>query len=312
MEKIDGSKPEKRYKSVQRIGEGATGNVYKGVDILENNKLIAIKKIKLEFFPSYGGIPFEALREISILKELSHPNIVVLLDVLYDASKPKLRLIFDYFECDLHQFMENTKLFGNPISNQTIKMFSRQLLSGISYLHKHRIIHRDLKPKNILINPKDMILKIADFGMARTLNTLPITKQFTPLVATFNYRAPEIFAERGDRKSQYGPSVDIWGMGCIFFQLYENETLFDGYCEFELLREMLCFFKPDKETRRRFFDVGIGCYSNLSFNRKKWAMTKMKTHENALELFSQLIELDPSKRISAIKALENVYFSCDE
>lgn len=132
-------------------------------------------------------MPSTAMREIAILKELDHPNIVDLIDVIYAPSEKKLHLVFEYVDYDMKKFMKSLK---EPLKNAEIKFLMRQLLEGVVHCHNRRIIHRDLKPQNLLINPRTKELKIADFGLARAFS-VPI-RTLTHEIETLWYRAPEV------------------------------------------------------------------------------------------------------------------------
>ena len=118
-----------------------------------------MKKIKLEnedegkhdFFKIYDclGVPSTAMREISILKELKHPNIVDLKEIVFQPEQKKLYLIFEYVEYDLKKWVRKNK---RNITKKKIQKMIYQMLRGVDYCHSRRIIHRDLKPQNILVD----------------------------------------------------------------------------------------------------------------------------------------------------------------
>ena len=183
-EEVDVNTGRVRYERIEKLGEGTYGVVYKAKDLYKN-EIVAIKKIRLE--NEDEGMPSTAMREIAILKELGHPNIVHLRDVIYQPTEKKLSLIFEYLDYDMKKFM--TTLTG-PLSQDQIRSFTRQLLEGIIHCHNRRIIHRDLKPQNLLIDPNNGTLKIADFGLARAFS-VPI-RTLTHEIETLWYRAPEV------------------------------------------------------------------------------------------------------------------------
>lgn len=149
-----------QYEKIEKIGEGTYGVVYKAID-RSTNKTIALKKIRLE--QEDEGVPSTAIREISLLKEMQHGNIVKLQDVVH--SERRLYLVFEYLDLDLKKHMDSCPEFSKD--THTIKMFLYQILRGISYCHSHRVLHRDLKPQNLLLDRRTNSLKLADFGLAR-------------------------------------------------------------------------------------------------------------------------------------------------
>ena len=132
---------------MDKLGEGTYGIVYKVKDN-KLGKIVALKKIRLE--NEDEGMPSTAMREIAILKELNHPNIVSLEDVYYSPSEKKLHLIFEYVDYDLKKYIKSLK---EPLKNDLIKKYMKQFIEGVVHCHNKRIIHRDLKPQNLLINP---------------------------------------------------------------------------------------------------------------------------------------------------------------
>jgi cyclin-dependent kinase len=193
-----------RYQKMEKIGEGTYGVVYKAKDRV-TGEIIALKKIRLE--AEDEGIPSTAIREISLLKELQHPNIVRLYDVVH--TERKLTLVFEFLDQDLKKYLDVCDSgLGLPI----LKSFLYQLLTGVAFCHHHRVLHRDLKPPNLLINREGQ-LKLADFGLARAFG-IPV-RSYTHEVVTLWYRAPDVLL--GSRK--YSTPVDIWSVGCIFAEM---------------------------------------------------------------------------------------------
>ena len=129
------------FQKIEKIGEGTYGIVYKAKDKI-TSQFVALKKIRLEI--ESEGVPSTAIREISLLKELEHPGIVQLLDVVH--AEQKLYLVFEYLDKDLKKLMDdyakerNDGLGGLP--EPLAKSYLKQLLEGIAYCHQHRVLHR--------------------------------------------------------------------------------------------------------------------------------------------------------------------------
>ena len=168
------------------------------------------------------GVPCTAIREISLLKELKHDNIVRLFDVVHTENM--LTLVFEYLDRgDLKQYMD---VRDGKLSMFKVKSFLYQMLLGTCFCHDHSVLHRDLKPQNLLINKvrkkkkkkknfkisktKNGELKLCDFGLARAFG-IPV-KKLTHEVVTLWYRSPDVLLG----SQRYGTAVDIWSVGCIF------------------------------------------------------------------------------------------------
>ncbi|RNE94946.1 cell division related protein kinase 2, partial [Trypanosoma conorhini] len=130
------------------LGEGTYGVVYRAVD-KATGQIVALKKVRLD--RTEEGIPQTALREVSILQEIHHPNVVNLLDVI--CTDGKLYLIFEYVDYDLRKALEKR---SGTFTGIMLKKLIYQLLDGLFFCHRHRIVHRDLKPANILITNEDV------------------------------------------------------------------------------------------------------------------------------------------------------------
>ena len=153
-----------QYIKEEKLGEGTYGVVYKCKD-KETGKYVALKKVRFE--NEDEGIPSTSIREISILKQMNHPNIVNLIDLIH--GEKRLYLVFEYLDHDLKKFLN---LNGEPLKPELAKSYLYQLLLAIKYCHSRRILHRDIKPQNLLLDTNGLI-KLADFGLARAFG-IPI------------------------------------------------------------------------------------------------------------------------------------------
>ncbi|CAG9318449.1 unnamed protein product [Blepharisma stoltei] len=283
-----------RYQKIEKVGEGTYGVVYKALDI-QSQSIVALKKIRLE--SEDEGVPSTTIREISLLKELRHPNIVQLQDIVFTSNK--LYLIFEFLNHDLRRHMDSVGM----LEEEKIKSYLYQLLQGLYYCHCRRVIHRDLKPQNLLID-KGETLKLADFGLARAFG-LPM-KTYTHEVVTLWYRAPEILLGA----KQYSVPVDIWSVGCIFAEMVQKRPLFTGDSEIDQLFKI---FKVLGTPTDQVFP-GVTSFADFKPTFPKWRGESLRTlvpniSEDGLDLLSSMICYDPSKRISAKNALKHPYFS---
>jgi len=296
-----------RYQKLDKIGEGTYGVVHKAKDRI-TGEVIALKRIRLE--AEDEGIPSTAIREISLLKELQHPNIVRLYDVVH--TEKKLTLVFEYLDQDLKKYLD---VCEGGLEPSIMKSFLYQLLRGVAFCHQHRVLHRDLKPQNLLIN-REGELKLADFGLARAFG-IPV-RSYTHEVVTLWYRAPDVLL--GSRK--YSTPVDIWSIGCIFAEMCNGRPLFTG--------------TSDKNQLERIFAL-LGAPDEVSYpgvvELPDWPAMKARLHEkftqtgksyvrpsdlrhlvknmssDGVELLSKMLEFDPAKRITAKAAMEHPYFN---
>mmetsp|Transcript_31246 Transcript_31246/g.35928 ORF Transcript_31246/g.35928 Transcript_31246/m.35928 type:complete len:300 (-) Transcript_31246:297-1196(-) len=276
---------------------GTYGIVYKAKDRV-TNEIIALKKIRLE--AEDEGIPSTAIREISLLKELQHPNIVRLYDVVH--TEHKLTLVFEFLDQDLKKYLD---VCDSGLDIQILKSFLYQLLTGVAYCHHHRVLHRDLKPPNLLINREGM-LKLADFGLARAFG-IPV-RSYTHEVVTLWYRAPDILM--ASRK--YSTPVDIWSVGCIFAEMANGRPLFAGTSEADQLDKIfrllgsptvadypgivdLPEYSPDMLPRYPPPRNGIGSLVPT-------------LDSSGVDLLNRMLQYDPAKRITAQNALEHPFF----
>merc|ERR1711997_1199444 len=190
----------------------------------KTGEIVAMKKIRLE--SEEEGVPSTAIREVSLLKELNHPNIVRLQDVIMQESR--LYLIFEFLTMDLKKYLDTipAKEMMNP---NLVKSYTYQILQAMLFCHQRRVLHRDLKPQNLLID-KNGAIKLADFGLARA-SGIPV-RVYTHEVVTLWYRAPEILLG----STKYSCPVDMWSIGCIFAEMANKRPLFQGDSEIDLVR----------------------------------------------------------------------------
>ena len=257
---------------------------------------MALKEIHLD---SEEGTPSTAIREISLMKELRHENIVALHDVIHTENK--LMLVFEYMDKDLKKYMDSRGQHGQ-LDPPTIKSFMQQLLQGIAFCHDNRVLHRDLKPQNLLINSKGQ-LKLGDFGLARAFG-IPVNT-FSNEVVTLWYRAPDVLL--GSRT--YNTSIDIWSAGCIMAEMYTGRPLFAGTTNDDQLQKIFRLMGTPSERSW----PGISQYPEYKTTFHVYATQDMRlflpqVDPVGLELLRAMLQLRPELRISAADALRHPWF----
>ena len=260
------------YELCNYIGKGGFGRVYKVRHKL-SNQYRAMKIIQCKSSSENHSETIN--KEINILKSLDHPNILK---------------VYEFYLSEKYVYIINELCTGGELFDKIVdvKHFSesvacnimRQLLSAMAYCHEKGIIHRDLKPENILIESSEekdkefFHIKIIDFGTCEILKKKKLTEQ----IGTSFYIAPEVI------KNSYNEKCDLWSCGVILYILLCGSPPFYG--------------KNEKEIFRKILD------GNFTFRQKIW--NKISTEAKNLVL--KLLQVNPTKRISAQEALEDVWF----
>ncbi|KAG8197973.1 hypothetical protein JTE90_029368 [Oedothorax gibbosus] len=284
------------YMKVEKIGEGTYGVVYKGKH-KKTGKVVALKKIRIE--NEDEGVPSTALREISSLKELKHPNIVGLVDVLMQESR--LYLVFEFLSMDLKKYLDSIPN-GQFMDKALVKSYLYQLLEGILFCHRRRILHRDLKPQNLLIDQKGAI-KIADFGLARAFG-VPV-RVYTHEVVTLWYRAPEVLLG----SQRYSTPVDIWSIGCIFAEMANKTPLFRGDSEIDqLYRIFRTLGTPTDDVWPGVTEMPDYKTTFPNWKNNSLSVLSVRLGKEGHALLADMLVYNPGKRINALDALQHEYF----
>ncbi|XP_017099261.2 cyclin-dependent kinase 1 [Drosophila bipectinata] len=285
------------FEKIEKIGEGTYGVVYKGRNRL-TGQIVAMKKIRLE--SDDEGVPSTAIREISLLKELKHANIVCLEDVLMEENR--IYLIFEFLSMDLKKYMDSLPA-DKHMDPKLVRSYLYQITSAILFCHRRRVLHRDLKPQNLLID-KNGIIKVADFGLGRSFG-IPV-RIYTHEIVTLWYRAPEVLLG----SPRYSCPVDIWAIGCIFAEMATRKPLFQGDSEIDQLFRMFRILKTPTE------DIWPGVTSLPDYKNTFpcWSTNQLTNQlknldENGIDLIQSMLIYDPVHRISAKEILEHPYFN---
>ncbi|KRY00982.1 Cyclin-dependent kinase 16, partial [Trichinella pseudospiralis] len=283
------------YQKLEKLGEGTYATVYKGRSRL-NDALVALKEIRLE---QEEGAPCTAIREVSLLRDLRHANVVTLHDIIY--TDKTLTLVFEYLDSDLKQYMDYC---GNILSMNNVKIFTFQILRGLAYCHARRVLHRDLKPQNLLINHRGE-LKLADFGLARA-KSVP-TKTYSNEVVTLWYRPPDVLLGATD----YSTHIDMWGVGCILYEMVTGRPFFRGCTVDEQLH---LIFRALGTPRRPYHADLVEKIEQSQFQFPLYRPEPFINHAprldvDGLDLLAQLLQFEGRDRIGAKDAMSHSFFS---
>jgi len=283
------------YTKLDKLGEGTYATVYKGKSRLTDT-LVALKEIRLEH---EEGAPCTAIREVSLLKDLKHANIVTLHDIVH--TDKSLTLVFEYLERDLKQYMDDC---GAILAMNNVKLFLFQMLRGLAYCHSRRVLHRDLKPQNLLINERGE-LKLADFGLARA-KSVP-TKTYSNEVVTLWYRPPDVLLG----STEYSTPIDMWGVGCIFYEMASGRPLFPGSTVEDELH--LIFKVLGTPTENNWPGISrseeLAGYKFPSYQSESLVTKAPRLDSDGINLLTSFLLFEAKKRLPAREALKHPYFS---
>ncbi|KAK7266469.1 hypothetical protein RIF29_19113 [Crotalaria pallida] len=286
------------FQKLDKIGQGTYSSVFQAREV-ESGRMYALKKVRFDNLQP-ESIRFMA-REITILRRLDHPNIMKLEGIITSRLSNSIYLVFEYMEHDLAGLVSRPDIV---FTDAQIKCYMRQLLSGIEHCHVRGIMHRDIKVSNILVN-NEGVLKIADFGLANAIS--PNNKhQLTSRVVTLWYRPPELLMG----STNYGVSVDLWSVGCVFAELYLGKPILKGRTEVEQLHKIfkLCGSPPDEYWKT--FKLPHATMFKPHTNYERSLRERCADFpETALNLLESFLSIDPYMRGTASSALMSEYFS---
>jgi len=330
----------KRFKPIDVLGQGTYGKVYKAFDQDNPDRPpVAMKKVRRD---ARRGYSVTVMREISLMLELKHPNIVALEEIC-TYGNDGLFLVMTAMEIDLLS-LYYSKINGRRcVQESSAKWFVRQLLDALAYCHKHNVVHRDVKSSNIFVNFEGE-LRLGDFGLARKLLHDPNAARpkrkgknngdkneddsdnedelsfedgddsfeddelfdtdpmYTNRVVTLWYRAPELLLGA----TFYGPEIDVWAVGCIIAELLSATPLYPGRSEYDELQLIAASLgAPPKAVWPKGYAAMRRSTLPLGLARH----STLAQHPVALDLCSRLLRLVPSERLTCQQALDHMWFN---
>ncbi|GEQ71406.1 hypothetical protein JCM33374_g5089 [Metschnikowia sp. JCM 33374] len=237
----------KKWLQGARIGAGSFGTVYLGMNPM-SGELMAVKQVAIPPGSSkqnevHRNMITALQREMTLLKELHHENIVL----YYGSSSDEnfLNIFLEYIPGGSVQSMLQS--YG-PFEEPLIRNFTRQVLVGLSYLHGVDIIHRDIKGANILIDIKG-VAKISDFGISKKVNAgdeednnEAIGKQAkrSSLQGSVYWMAPEVV-----KQTAYTKKADIWSVGCLIVEMFTGRHPFPNFSQMQAIFKIGTHTRPE-------------------------------------------------------------------
>ncbi|XP_069116736.1 MAPK/MAK/MRK overlapping kinase-like isoform X2 [Argopecten irradians] len=288
------------YRILGKKGEGTFSEVLKCQNI-KDGTYWACKKMK----QTYDSVEqVNNLREIQAMRRLSpHSNILELQEVIFDKKSGTLVLICELMDMNIYELIRGKRHY---LPERKVKHYMYQLLKSVEHMHRNGIFHRDVKPENILIklasSDKEDILKLADFGSCRSVYS---KQPYTEYISTRWYRAPECLLTDG----YYTYKMDIWSVGCVFFEILSLHPLFPGSNEVDQIAKIHDILgTPDPSVLNK---LKKSRGMNFNFPHKKGTgVERLLPHvsSEAVDLIYQMCTYDPDERMSAKQAIRHNYF----
>ncbi|KAG7597513.1 Protein kinase domain [Arabidopsis suecica] len=287
------------FEKLEKIGQGTYSSVFRARET-ETGRIVALKKVRFDNFEP-ESVRFMA-REILILRRLNHPNIIKLEGIVTSKLSSNIHLVFEYMEHDL------TGLLSSPdidFTTPQIKCYMKQLLSGLDHCHARGVMHRDIKGSNLLVN-NEGILKVADFGLANFCNASVNKQPLTSRVVTLWYRPPELLLGA----TEYGASVDLWSVGCVFAELLLGKPVLQGRTEVEQLHKIfkLCGSPPEDYWKKSKLPHAMLFKPQQHYDGCLREALKDLSDAD-INLIETLLSIQPHKRGTASTALVSQYFT---
>lgn len=217
-----------------------------------------------------------------------------------DDPTGRLALVFELMDMNFYEVIKERKTY---LPEAKLKLWIFQLVSALEHMHNKGIFHRDIKPENILV--KDDTVKLADFGSCRGTNSKP---PLTEYISTRWYRAPEVLLTDG----HYNQQIDLWGLGCVFFEMIAHFPLFPGDNEMNQIEKIFTTIGPPPASLLEKWRKQAS-HLNFTFDMtspRKSIASKMPNHisRECVEFIEACLVYDPDQRITAAQAKNHPYF----
>lgn len=286
------------YTAESLLATGNFSSVYRGI-VIETGEEIAIKRITIKKHTKN--------RELTILRSISHRNVVQLVDAFYSPAlreeEVRLNLVMKLVPETLQRLLDYYRQQNHPIPLLYVKLYTYQMLRGLGYLHINGICHRDIKPANLLIDPRTHSLQLGDFSSAKHISYDESSANY---VGARHYRAPELLF--GARK--YTETVDLWSAGCVLAEMLLGRPLFQGKTDLEQLVEVIKVLGTPSKAQVTAMNPVQGEFRFPALPKKPWPLVlRPGTPADAINLIEQLLVYVPTARLTAVQALNHDFFA---
>lgn len=271
-----------------------------------------------------------AVREVKLLQQLDHPNIVRLLEIAHSRSG-SIYLVFDYLPHDLSGLLHqgDSRCTRRHCQHYRVGFTSlrciaevmQQVFSALQYLHANSVVHRDIKASNILLDATGHV-RLADFGLAKLRRSSPSSSDddgaedapvdqrepfMTNRVCTIWYRAPELLLGA----TSYSSEVDIWSAGCVLGELLAGRALFAGRDEFGQMELITARLAVDERAAAYLNGLPWAhlCPTKPSGAADDAGPFAGVTDTDASDLLRRCLSYIPEERITAAEALGHPFFA---
>lgn len=289
------------YSDLRTIGNGSFGVVYQATLQRPTQEQIAIKKVLQD--KRFKN------RELQIMRKLDHCNVVKLKYFFHTvgdrgSSEVYLHLVLEYIPETLYKIARTHSRTRQNLPMILVKLYMYQLFRSLNYIHSMDICHRDIKPQNLLLNPETGVLKLCDFGSAKSLvggepNVAYICSRY--------YRAPELIFGATD----YTTKIDIWSAGCVMAELILGEPMFPGESGVDQLVEIIKILGTPTREQMRAMNPNYTEFRFPVIRARSWNRifsSHLRTPPEAAKLVSNLLEYTPSNRLTPLGACAHPFF----
>ncbi|KAG9509051.1 Glycogen synthase kinase-3 beta, partial [Fragariocoptes setiger] len=295
------------YDDFRVIGNGSFGVVFQARLTSPVQEQVAIKKVLQD--KRFKN------RELQIMRRLDHCNVVKLKyffhtygdrSVNSDArranSEVYLNLVLEYIPDTLYKVARYHSRLRQPLPLLLVKLYMYQLFRSLNYIHSMDICHRDIKPQNLLLNQDTGVLKLCDFGSAKSLirgepNVAYICSRY--------YRAPELIFGSVD----YTTKIDIWSAGCVMAELILGEPMFPGESSVDQLVEIIKILGTPSREQLREMNQHYTEFRFPAIRPCPWSRLFVRRAPiDAADLVSKLLEYAPSARLTPLQACAHKFF----